>query len=418
MNSPRKIRNLVGPIPNPAELYGREALIANLWNQIQGNNILLIAPRRFGKSGIMRHVLLNPPPEFLPLYFELEDVNSPEEFVWRITEQLLRNDQLRFVLHKARGLPTAITKFIKQTFDEAEFQGAKLKFKEEIKKDWRESAKRMLLEMEKADRTIIFILDEFPSMLEEIRDHCGKETAHEILGWFRSVRLEQKDVLRRHRFIVAGSIGIDTILRDLNASDKLNDFQRLYVEPLDEEAALQLASDLAFSSETAWSDASGRHLLGLIGSPVPYFIHLFFSQLGLLSASRRVALDNGALDATYRSRLLGPTCKSYFDHYSTRLKRLGKPGEKAAIAMLRAVAAAPQKRVSLSALYDIYRKTRGRGFSDEEFNRILGELEHDWYLVLDSSTNEYHFLIKIMHDWWNRWYPLRGGTRGEGAAPK
>jgi hypothetical protein len=63
--------NIVGNIPEPEQLYGRDDLIANLWRQIGSNNILLLAPRRFGKSGVMRHVLLRPRPGFLPIYLDL-----------------------------------------------------------------------------------------------------------------------------------------------------------------------------------------------------------------------------------------------------------------------------------------------------------------------------------------------------------
>ncbi|MCX6922493.1 MAG: hypothetical protein NT154_04660, partial [Verrucomicrobia bacterium] len=82
----KKTRSLVGQIPEPEELYGREDFIDHLWRMLEANNILLLAPRRFGKSGVMRHVLLHPRPGYLPLSFELEDVDSPEEFVWRVTK--------------------------------------------------------------------------------------------------------------------------------------------------------------------------------------------------------------------------------------------------------------------------------------------------------------------------------------------
>ena len=64
-------RNIGGNVPEPDELYGREEFIAHLWRQIKGNNILLLAPRRFGKTGIMRHVLMRPLPGYLPVYLEL-----------------------------------------------------------------------------------------------------------------------------------------------------------------------------------------------------------------------------------------------------------------------------------------------------------------------------------------------------------
>lgn len=399
------IRNIVGPVPDPDELYGRDRLIRTLWTQIEGNNILLLAPRRFGKTGVMRHVLLRPHEEYLPVYFDLEDVAEPEEFLWRVTQQLLANSKLRHILSSARGLPATISGWIKDNFDEVEFEGAKVTFKEAMKKHWREAARRMMLEMEHADRTVIFIFDEMPAMLEKMIDACGEPVAHEFLAWFRTVRLEQKDVLRRHRFIVAGSIGIDAILRRLNAPDKLNDFQRLYVEPLPDEVARQLAGDLARSLGVRWDDSLTNRLFELIGPPVPYFIHLFFSQLAQLPAGARETLSATDLSGVYQRQILGPTCKSYFDHYSTRLKRAGKTVEKCSIAILRVIAGEETGRVSRSELFGVYRKARGRGAGDVEFDELLADLEHDWYVVLDPMTNEYHFMLKLMQDWWRRWYP-------------
>ena len=405
------MRNIVGPIPDPDELYGREELLDYLWRQMSGCNILLLAPRRFGKSGIMRHVLERPRDGYLPLDFELEDVTTPQEFIWRLTEKVLRQDVLRSTLHKARRLPGALAAWVKDTFDEIEFQGAKAKFKQDIQDDWRQTASRMIVEFEKADPTLIFILDEFPAMIENIVAHSGEAVAEEFLAWFRTIRLHQKDRLRRHRFIVAGSIGIDTVIRRLNIADPLLDFQRIYVEPIPTPDAQQLAKDLAGTLEISWTDSLETEFLQLLGANVPYFIHMFFSQLGQLPIRNRKNLSVEDLHRTYQDQLLGSFCKHYFQHYSSRLHRLGKSGEKAAMAILRTVAGSLNGRVSRSALFDVYRKARGRKATDLEFDELLGDLEHDWYLGLDPNTNEYHFKLKIIQDWWHRWYPTPASRR-------
>ncbi len=154
------IRNIVGNIPEPDELYGRKDLISHLWRQISGNNILLLAPRRFGKTGVMRHILLKPRPDYLPIYLDLEDVDSPEEFLWRITRELLTNNQARALLLSLKNIPHVIGEYVKDNFDEIEFEGAKVSFKKSIINDWRTTAKRLLLEMEKTSQTTVFILDE------------------------------------------------------------------------------------------------------------------------------------------------------------------------------------------------------------------------------------------------------------------
>ena len=399
----RQIRNLVGQIPEPDELYGRADFIDYLWKLLEGNNVLLLAPRRFGKSGVMRHILLKPRANFLPLSFELEDVDSPEEFVWRVTRELLAHDHVRNLLSHATKLPASLMGWVKKNFDQAEFEGAKIKFKSEIREDWREAARRMLIELEKADETIIFLFDELPAMLDRIIEKHGDSSARDFLAWFRTVRLEQKDVLRRHRFMVAGSVGIDQILRKLGATDKLVDFARVTIEPLDNPTAEDLAQALALSYSIGWSSPLSIKLSELIGAPVPYFIHIFFSQLGQMPLNQRTTLTVPELERVYRERVLGPTCRHYFDHYSSRLKRYGKTGEKAALSILRAVAG--QQRISRPALYDIYEKARGRGASDQQFDELMADLEYDWYLRLDPDTNEFYFRLKVMQDWWRRWYP-------------
>ena len=87
--------NIVGPIPEPKNLYGRDCLIDEAWSFLTSHNVLLLAPRRFGKSGVLRHLLRQPSGNFLPLSFDLEDVTSGPEFVKRIVECCGMNGELR-----------------------------------------------------------------------------------------------------------------------------------------------------------------------------------------------------------------------------------------------------------------------------------------------------------------------------------
>ena len=142
--------------------------------------------------------------------------------------------------------------------------------------------------------------------------------------------------------------------------------------------------------------------LGLIGPPVPYFIHLFFSQIGQLPHDQRHGLSIDILEAMYKQKTLGPTCKHYFNHYRERLKRYGKVRERAAATILSIVA--QQGRASESVLWEAYRKVKKRGANELGFSKLLADLECDWYLILDPHTNEYYFMVDVMRDWWSRWF--------------
>lgn len=407
-------RNIPGNVPDPDELYGRRELLAHIWRQIGGNNILLLAPRRFGKTGVMMHMVKNPASGYLPIYFELEDVSTPQEFVWRLARELLSRQPLRHLVAAAGSLPRVIQDWAKQTFDEVGFDEAKVKFKNVIADDWRVHARRLLVEMEKADHTVIFILDELPAMLEKMSHDSGDETARDFMAWFRGARIQHQQHLRRHRFVVGGSVGIDLILRRLNCVDKFNDFERVYVQPLADEDAAQLIKDLSGTPRIELLPDAQTRLLALIGSNVPYFIHLFFSQIAQLPPSKRQPLSVDSLEDLYRRQILGPTCKSYFDHYRARLARYGQALERAAIDMLRAVAYSPSGRASSSVLYDAYRRALRARATELQFRELLADLECDWYLVLDPATNEYRFILNVMRDFWHRWYgapPLAGARR-------
>jgi hypothetical protein len=102
------------------------------------------------------------------------------------------------LLNKACNLPGAIMDWVKDTFDEAGFEGAKIKFKESLPEDWHSAARTLLVELEKAELRLIFIFDELPSMLEKICEKSDDNEARSFLAWFRAVRMLRKGRLRRH----------------------------------------------------------------------------------------------------------------------------------------------------------------------------------------------------------------------------
>jgi hypothetical protein len=398
------IRSLPGGVPEPDELFGREHVIQCVWDLLAGNNIYLVAPRRFGKTGVMAHILKRPNEGYLPVYLDVEDVHDPDRFASELISALLEHDKLRSYLSAAKGLPSNLMDFLTSRIQKVGTDYFELELKDFIHDKWKETAKALFLEMEKAKDTLIFIIDEFPQFIENIEKRHGADGARAFLEWFRSLRMKQKDRLRRFRFILGGSTGIDIILRRLEVSDKLNDCFRVPVEAIGKEAAEKLLRGLAERYKLTFTPEAFARAFELVSPPIPYFLHLLVSQLILEEKLRNREVSPQDIDDVYQRRLLGPTCRSYFEHYRQRLRRYGASGERAAMAILQEVAQAPAARVSQSGLYDTYRRTRGKGASGLEFDEIMADLENDWYVVLDPPTNEYYYLLSTMKDWWKRYY--------------
>jgi hypothetical protein len=280
-------RNLVGPIPEPEDLYGRDTLLAHAWRVLHHNNVLFLAPRRFGKSGVMRHMLRRPQGDYLPLSFDLEDVTSAPEFIARVVEGCRGHPQLRPLLERAGDAVKGFLAWIPKQIEEVGAgQGLPhIKFRESVEKDWEGVARRVMHELEQADAPLLFIFDELPEMLKKIARAKGEAEAVRFISWFRTVRLDEREALRRHRFVVGGSTGLNYLLdRRLGCPETFNDFQRLTVDPLDFPTAERLCRDLAASYGLTVAEEPVKHLLAVIGQPVPYFIQLVFSMLSIGSA--------------------------------------------------------------------------------------------------------------------------------------
>ena len=91
-------RILAGGVPEPEELFGRDHTISFIWEQLRGNNVLLVAPRRFGKTGVMNHLLKRPRAGYIAVYLEVEDIHDPEAFCSSLIAALLEHSKLRAIV--------------------------------------------------------------------------------------------------------------------------------------------------------------------------------------------------------------------------------------------------------------------------------------------------------------------------------
>jgi len=69
--------NLVtGGVPRGQDYFGRESFIEQLWSRLRTDNVLLLAPRRYGKTGAMFQLLDNPRAPFRPIFINVEPIES------------------------------------------------------------------------------------------------------------------------------------------------------------------------------------------------------------------------------------------------------------------------------------------------------------------------------------------------------
>jgi uncharacterized protein len=208
------------------------------------------------------------------------------------------------------------------------------------------------------------------------------------------------------RFLVAGSIGIGNVLNNLGETSSINDFETLKLQPFSEPVADRFLLALSESHDVPLMPAVRKKVVQLIGTRVPYFLQIMFSEIAKALKERDIAPTTTTVETLYRETVLGVDCETYFDHYYGRLRDYyDKPDERAAKTILRTVA--NLSSVKRAECYQIYRKECD-GADIEWFNGLMANLENDFYVAFDSRRNVYSFSCKLLRDWWLRHYGMEG----------
>src|SRR5438874_2668220 len=89
--------------------YDRPNIVAEIWEQIEkGNHVLLAAPRRVGKSSVMKYMALNSQEEYKCIFENVQGIKSEDEFYKKIYSLL------KSCLGKVQRTATWVTDFFKK----------------------------------------------------------------------------------------------------------------------------------------------------------------------------------------------------------------------------------------------------------------------------------------------------------------
>lgn len=403
------VQNIVGTPARGGDFFDREELVSLLWTRLETGNILLAAPRRFGKTSVMYRLLDRPDPGWKPIHVDAESIREPVNFVIALLDALMRDREMhRFLISSWRSLGGWMRGLLESVEVGTPWDvNVKIKLKEKIQATWPEKAEELLGRLCDYDerRKVLFIIDELPVMLHLFHDNeVSDRDTRAFLYWFRKLRTDPLIGLTNCRFLVGGSVGIEPYLSRLGAIDSFNDFERITLPEIALAAAEAFLKSLLENREIALSDAALKHCLSLIGSPIPYFIQVFVAEIANEFAQRPGPIGPKRLDDLYQTRVMGASCKGYFQHYYDRLRYYDKEEEQAAKALLMDLALAYPKSLSRAHMKAAHRRILGETATDDQFSGLIGILENDFYIRYRTEEKGYTFASKILCDWWRRYY--------------
>ncbi len=389
------------PVGNPAvgdDFVNRESEIEQILKALEKDNVLLIAPRRFGKTSIMRRLekeLLDQ--NKISVFLEVEDVDTPQRFLSEIIMALVDNEKIK----RTHIIPISkkVSQWFKDNIEELETPVLKARLRSNIesdlKEDWTGKSREVFEILSKIESDIYIIVDEFPIAIKNMCQTDKKE-AEKFLHWFRKLR----QVNRNLRFIVGGSVSIDRVVRNVGGVSTINDFKRVRIEGFQKEVTLAVIEKVFREEEWPYKASLGEKILECIGEAyIPYFIAIMLSAINEEIDLRGREINIKLIEDIYNSRILGSEGKHYFEHYSQRLRIFYPDMEKAARAILRKVSSVDYYPVDLA--FGIFKQETG--IDDyEKFMDLIADLSNDFYL--EDTGEGLKFYSKMLRDWWRVYY--------------
>ncbi|MEK7723756.1 MAG: hypothetical protein AAB336_05365, partial [Acidobacteriota bacterium] len=101
------VTNRVGSAVRGKDFFGRERFVDLVWQKILHGNILLAAPRRFGKTSVLYSLIDKPRYDSKVIHADLEAVTEPAQMILQIIEEIAKDETFENSVGKIGFLKTS-----------------------------------------------------------------------------------------------------------------------------------------------------------------------------------------------------------------------------------------------------------------------------------------------------------------------
>jgi hypothetical protein len=370
-------------------VLGRDRLIQNIWEIVQQQSMVITAERRIGKTTVMKKMAAEPQRGWLPVYQDLESCHSAAEFSMAVYKQVHH-----FLSGKSR-LARRSKEFL-GSLGGIELGGT-IKLPEKAATPWKEVLTKAIEDLmhENDEGTkLLFLWDELPFMLMNIRDGEGEQTAMQVLDHLRWLRQTHSGL----RMVITGSVGLHHVLTSLKeknyANSPVNDMATVDVHPLAPNDAASLAlllidgESLTSPDKPAAAEAIARE-----ADCFAFYIHHIVRGLKIMEWD--ASPENVAKVVT--SHLMDANDPWELLHYRERIATYYQHHQKEVSLILDELAAQNDQ----ASVAELLAMLKGASQFDDRDRllRLLNLMERDHYLKREES-GAYRFRFPLIRRWW------------------
>jgi uncharacterized protein len=392
------VANRVGSPVTGTDFFGRELEQERCWDTLAADHLLLLAPRRVGKTSLMLRLKEAAAEHgFEATFLSAAGVQDEAAFVQKLYEAV---GELRTWTAIWRKLADGPVGRLLDKIQKIDAGGFSVELGPSEKDQWPLLGEKLARALDHHEGQCLILVDELPVfILSLLRQDPSGDRARRFLIWFRDLR-QRSGRNGSLRWLLAGSIGLDTVTARLNFGDTINDLHIFHLGPFSRETADALLEELSRTHSLPLSEEVRSHILRRVGWTIPFYLQLIFAEL-------RECRNGGGEPTVARvddvfEDLLKPAKKAYFDYWRQRLgDELGKPDAGHALTLLNTIAA-DESGASISSLtQSLEAEIHEVDARREKLRYLLDVLESDGYIVQEGK-DRFRFRSPLLREFWLR----------------
>jgi len=387
----RSIKNVIGKPVTGSNFFGREQELDELDQITHGEHVLLLAPRRVGKTSLLFALRskVNRESSAVGVYVSVAAATNELQFARAVLQAIydtkagkrLKPNPIRAWLRRIKSVKVA---------------GNGIDLENRATPEWQEEAERAFTAIAASGTPWLILIDELPTLVLLLaRSEPEGARVRAFLQWFRNLR--QLPGAENLRFVLAGSIGLDNVTRRHRLTDTINDLRDWRLGAFTNENADRFLVQLAESYQLEVGPELCLAIRERAEWLIPYHLQVIFSALRD-QCSARVRPSPAALDLAIEALL---SRKAYFSYWNERLgDAFGAPEDDIARTLLKTCAREPHGATTAALHQSITRLVANTRERSETTAWILDVLENDGYLIEESGRSR--FRSGLLRQYWQR----------------
>lgn len=411
MGQNTKMNNIAGPPVEGDDFFGREQAVAALRDLLEHHDVLLLGPRRIGKTSAARRILAG---------IRAEGWRAIEVNVAACQDERGLIDKLRAALaaeltpvagkvgaffNKARAA-IGLTQINSIKYSSEGAGTVETILRNASQEDWTGATGDVAGLIGQCKTPLLIYMDELPILLFNIiktDPHMGVQRVRRFLDWFRN-DLRNLPGGGKARWLITGSVGLDALVQQHGMADAVNSLKHQTLDPFTASEAVALLNKLAHSYAIPLTATESQAIIDALRWPQPYYLQLFFNELRATAQGQAFARPDNHIEQVLE-RMIASSAGNDFHHWEERLTIQLCPADAGlALTLLARTANDPKGVRGETLLAELHERLpdADADVARRTFIRLRDVLIRDAYWLADESSGvkRYCFRLEPLRRWW------------------